>query len=80
MDGGWRLWAYYFQNETNDFGFLSVENQRTKFRLSGGFCDKFQDSTRNMNVSVELDRFAVARQASKEKYPPVRDRPFPADN
>jgi len=48
-------------------GFLSVDKQRTKFRLSGKCWDKLRDSTRNMNVSIEPDRFAVTRQASKEK-------------
>ena len=73
------MWvSHFFQNETDDFGFLSVEKQRTEFRLSGRCFDKFQDSTRDMNVSVEPDRFAVARKASKEN-PPAGDQPFPVD-
>ena len=66
MDGGWRLWVSHF-GETNDFGFLSVEKQRTECCIHGGYFDKFQDSTSNIRVSVEPDRFPVARQASKEE-------------
>ena len=42
MDRGRRLWvSHFFQNETDDLGFLSVKKQRTEFRLSGRCCDKF---------------------------------------
>ena len=42
MDRGRRLWvSHFFQNETDDLGFLSVKKQCTEFRISGRCCDKF---------------------------------------
>ncbi len=56
----WRLQILKFvKSEAEDFGFLSIEEEGTKFSFSSGCSNAFEDSTGDMDFAIEFGRVPI---------------------
>ncbi len=66
----WRWWlrvSKFGESETEDLGFLCIEEEGTQFGFGGGCSNKFEYCTCDVDGAVEFDKIAVDRETAEEE-------------
>ena len=67
MDGCGGLWmAHFLKGYPQYFSVLGIEEECTKFRLSGRSCNKFEYGAYSVYGPIEFDGLGIFREVAKE--------------